>query len=209
MPDAPDAEPKDWLIKALAALEAVGGYTTGALAIAGTIILLLPTPIRDIDLTPLRQSWGGWITALTILFGALTVAKLARTVHDAITGKRRSVHLIANSRQSSWVQSKQSDGRVTTQLSLEIQVTNLTYRSIRLHEDIRLLRPWTRARPLPTVLTPNRIDPKAVASVRCVILFNRAIGRAGRPLTTVIKISDQFGRWHKLKTRLPYMGAGR
>jgi hypothetical protein len=95
------------------------------------------------------------------------------------------------------------------QLCLDIQVTNLTHRSIRLHEDVRLLRPWTRARPLQTVLMPNRIDPGAVASVRCVILFNCAIGRAGRPLTTIIKISDQRGRWHKLKTRLPYSGAGR
>jgi hypothetical protein len=82
MPDVPDAESKDWLTKALAALDAVSGYTTGALALAGLIILFLPSPIRDIDLTAL----SGWLTALTVIFGLLTVAKLAR----AHIAKRKS-----------------------------------------------------------------------------------------------------------------------
>jgi len=125
------------------------------------------------------------------------------------------VHLIPNNAQSLWTQSKQTDGRVTTQFSFGMQATNLTDTVIQLSEA-RISRPWTRgARVLANVLITrnpnpnvntfghaNPILPRAISEASCTIMLDRAIGRQGRPMTAVLKVSDQSGRWHKVKFKL-------
>src|SRR2546425_11371098 len=96
----------------------------------------------------------------------------------------------------------------------DMQATNLTDRPIKL-SAVRLSRPWTRTRilektlitrdPNPGVNTyssENRIRPRRVSDASCIFILDGPVGRRGKPMTAVIKVSDQFGRWHKLKFRL-------
>src|SRR5262249_38088034 len=155
------------------------------------------------------QSYG-----LLLVLGIAGFGILAAVKTIASRYRPPSVHLIANNAQSFWAQSRQQDGRITTQLSLGFQATNLTDNSIRL-SAIRLSRPGTRAAILANVLITrnpnpeistfsreNPIRPGAVSEVSGTLMFEKAIGRPGKPMTAVIKVSDQFGRWHRVKFRL-------
>jgi hypothetical protein len=43
----------DWVSKVLATVDSVSGYTFAALAIAGALVILLPSPIVGVDLAPI------------------------------------------------------------------------------------------------------------------------------------------------------------
>ena len=73
------------------------------------------------------QSYG-----LLLVLGIAGFGILAAVKTIASRYRPPSVHLIANNAQSFWAQSKQQDGRITTQLSLDFQAANLTDNSIRL-----------------------------------------------------------------------------
>jgi len=147
--------------------------------------------------------------------GRLTVGATAAAVKTIESRYRPpTVHLIPNNAQSLWAQSQQPDGRVTTQFSFRMQATNLTDTVIQLSE-VRMSRPWTRARVLANVLVTrhpnpnvntfaheNPILPRAISEASCTIMLDGAISRQGKPMTAVFKVSDQFGRWHKVKFRL-------
>ncbi len=151
-------------------------------------------------------SYGLWLVLGALVFGILAAVK-------TIEGRSRpSVHLIANNSRSLWGQSKQPNGRIITHLALHMQATNLTKKYIRL-SAARLSRPWTRARVLQSQLATrnndligtysqeNPIGPGATTDALCTFVLDGPVGRKGRPITAVIKVSDQFGRWHRLKFR--------
>jgi hypothetical protein len=123
----------------------------------------------------------------------------------------KTVHLIADDFQSFWSQSRQKDGRITTQFCFRMKVTNLTDGPIVL-STLRLLKPRLRrdddelARHILTRHTSanvygfdNPIVPGAISRASCDIIVDRPIGKAGRKITAIAAISDQRGRWHKLK----------
>ena len=136
-----------------------------------------------------------------------------------IEGRRPpNLHLIPNERESFWVQSKQPHGRTITQIALRFDATNLTNGPIRL-ASLTVAQPWMRAQVIDKVLIvrhPNEIyfghdNPileGATSPASCTIILDRPIGRARASMTVVVKISDQYGRWHKLKFRkLRWAGA--
>jgi hypothetical protein len=121
-----------------------------------------------------------------------------------------TIHLIADEGQSFWAQSRQGDGRVTTQFCLRMQAANLTDRKIKL-SGLRLIRPRIRPRDELTKHVFTRhptedtygfefpIMPRAVSRASCDVIVCRPIGTPGETITAVVKISDQHGRWHKVK----------
>jgi len=155
------------------------------------------------------RSYGLVLIAGAAVFGALA---LVRTLLDR---KRPTLHLIADERQSWWEQYRFPDGRVTTQLCFRLEATNLTNTPIRL-SAARLTRPRTWARVIKNdVITrspdypqdnrysrENSIFPSGTAKVMSIIIFERGIGGPGDRLKTTLRLSDQFGRWHKLKFAL-------
>jgi hypothetical protein len=76
--------PPEWFAKALAAFNAVPGWTLFALALALATMLYAPIP-GEVDLTQIRRDWGGWILAATILLAALAFARLVQRVEVWIT----------------------------------------------------------------------------------------------------------------------------
>jgi hypothetical protein len=84
MPEEIHGGPLDWISRTLHAFDAVSGYTFAALAVAGVLILRLPS-LLGIDLTPVRQSWGGWIVVATVAFSLLAGARILRVGHHFVT----------------------------------------------------------------------------------------------------------------------------
>jgi hypothetical protein len=71
-----------------------------------------------------------------VIFGILAAVKTMESRRPP------NLHLIANEQQSFWGQSRQKDGRITTQFAFRLRATNLTDKPILL-ATLRLLR--TRA----------------------------------------------------------------
>jgi hypothetical protein len=156
--------------------------------------------------------YGVWLMVSAIAFAILAVFK-------KIEGRPgKALHLIADEQQSFWAQSRQSDGRITTQFAFRFQATNLTDQAITF-VTCRLVRPWL---PRGVYLSRNVIVrhpqrdifgseypilPRGTSPASCGFIVNRPIGKPGRIIVAVVSVSDQFGRWHKLKFKeLRYVG---
>ena len=124
-----------------------------------------------------------------------------------------TVYLIPEDGQSFWAQSRQKDGRVTTQFCFRMQATDLTDEPIKL-SALRLIRPRIRrsdddlARHVLTRHSDNNvygfefpIMPKAVSQASCDIIIDRPIGKPGSRITAIVGVSDQRGQWHNVKFR--------
>ena len=81
--DSKAVAPPDWVSKTLATLDAISGYTCAALAISCGLLLFFP-PLLGIDLAPIQNAWGGWITAGMIGFALLAAARMARAIHTVV-----------------------------------------------------------------------------------------------------------------------------
>ena len=165
---------------------------------------------------------AGWWFALGSgpdLFKAYGLPALVVAVGAGILGIWRkledrpkpTVHLIADQSQSFWGQSRQKDGRVTTQFCFRMQVANLTDEPIKL-STLRLIRPHLKRSDdvlAQHVFTRHPTDnmysfefpvlPKAISRASCDVIINRPIGKPGKTITAVVAVSDQRGQWHKVK----------
>jgi hypothetical protein len=183
-------------------------WALAAICVAVFAILFVGAFLGIAEAASAFQSYALWLVLAGAVFAILAAIKTIETRYQQPT-----VHLIPET-MPIWSQSQQPDGRVTTQFSFRMQATNLTDMVIQLSE-VRVSRPWTRARILANVLVTrdpnpnvntfahkNPILPRAISEASCTIMFDGAIGRQGKPMTAVVKVSDQFGRWHKVKFRL-------
>ena len=167
--------------------------------------------------------WAGWWFELgnaPDLFRAYGFLALIVALAGAVLGTWRTIEnrskatvfLIPDEAQSFWAQSRQQDGRVTTQFCFRMQATNLTDESVKL-SALRLIRPRIkRADELAQhVMTRHPTDnvygfefaipPKAMSRASCDIIANKPIGKPGSAISALIALSDQRGRWHKVKFR--------
>ena len=137
---------------------------------------------------------------------------LVRTISDH---KGPTLRLIGDENRSYWYEWRYPDGGVTTQFCLWLEATNLTNTPIRL-SAARLVRPrtWTLATES-DVLTrspdyprdtryshENSILPHDTTRVMSTLAFDKGIAGPGGRLETTLKMSDQFGRWHKVRFTL-------
>jgi hypothetical protein len=84
------------------------------------------------------RAYGHWFAIGAVMFGILAGARIIEQ------RRSKTVHLIAEEQQSFWGQSRQPDGRITTQFAFRLRASNLTDKPIRLL-DLRLLRPPVRS----------------------------------------------------------------
>ena len=112
----------------LEAFDLTSGYTILAIAVAGAVVLQLPSPIFGIDLGPIRIGiYGATIAAITILAGCLAIAKALRAAHEyAFTrsemGRKRFV--VIPSRTISFWQGNQLPNGPVLQLHIQATITN-------------------------------------------------------------------------------------
>jgi hypothetical protein len=106
-------------------------------------------------------------------------------------------------------QCRQKDGRITTQLTLQFQATNLTDGAIML-SGIDLRRPFVRRRAiLQKVLMVRRpngngyspespVEPHSLTRGLVDIMIARPVGRVGKTIRAVVAVQDHSGNWHKI-----------
>jgi len=175
----------DWLSKGLDGLLQLWGRGKAllwALAVifgAVFVILFVGAFLGIPTAATALESYGLWLVVGAVVLAILAAVKTIETHYRPPT-----VHLIPNNAQSLWTQSKQTDGRVTTQFSFRMQATNLTDTVIQLSEA-HVSRPWTRARVLANVLITrnpnpnvntfghaNPILPRAISEASCTIMLD-------------------------------------
>jgi hypothetical protein len=121
-----------------------------------------------------------------------------------------TVFLVGNEDQSFWGQSRQKDGRVITQFCFRMHATNLTSDPVELR-GLKLVQPRVKrdykelaSRVMTQHSTQNvygqyPINPQAFSRVCCDLIVDRPLGKPGKTIRAIVAVSDERGRWHKVK----------
>jgi hypothetical protein len=203
----------------LSALRTLPVWLLGGLAIAGYAVLFAPA-FGGIDPAGFRTEWGviAWVWA--IAFSILAVARgldsgvIAYRLHRKSSGAGRVLRFVPHHHQRWWHLTKQKDDSFTSQISLDVEVANLSDRPVRLIK-VRLIRPRTKGDPLhadatlPMAGSPyhshkHPVPPHQSVRAHLHILARGALAKQGRPIRVTVGITDQFGYEYKLKgIRIP------
>jgi len=201
--------------EAIAAMWARGALLLWCLTTACFVILLALIAGAHFhigDAATLLESYG---TLLGLAFLALLVFAGFKTYDERA---RPILSLIPNEAQSFWGQTRHSDGRIFTQLTLRFQATNFSKGAIML-SDVCLKRPWVGRRSIRTKMVsvqhPNRnenssknpILPNSLTYGDVHITIDHPVGKVGKPMRVVIALQDHARTWHKLAfPHLPTIG---
>lgn len=150
------------------------------------------------------QSSVAWLLPLGLM--TLVLAGF-RTYYER---SRPPVRFVAQNQQSFLHVQKQQDGSFTTQIVARFEVLNLSQSPIYLPE-IKLIKPRTQAEIIQkTFITRqhdgvmfgrNVIPPGHATDASADIIFRSDIIGSSHDVNIKLKISDQFGRWHRATIR--------
>jgi hypothetical protein len=147
----------------------------------------------------------GWLP-LTVAIGA-AILGIWRKLEERPTP---TVFLVGNEDQSFWGQSRQKDGHVITQFCSRMHATNLTSDPVELR-GLKLIQPRVKrdykelaSRVITQHSTQNvygqyPINPQAFSRVCCDLIVDRPLGKPGETIRAIVAVSDERGRWHKVK----------
>jgi hypothetical protein len=148
---------------------------------------------------------GVYLIVGAIVFGGLAIG---RTIDRAIERKKASFHFIPDDAQSFWTTAKQANGDIHSQITLRLQATNLTKRSLKPAQAI-LKRPllWG-CRPIVMIATEaptselyspyTTIPAGFTRNVALEFMIPKKIGKPGFPLDVKVVIEDQRGHRNTL-----------
>jgi hypothetical protein len=110
-----------------------------------------------------------------------------------------TLSLLPQESQSFCGQSRQPDGRITTQLELRFQATNLTGGAILL-SALELRRPFVRRRAVLAKIHDIKrpIEPYSLTYGSATIIIACPVGSVGKMMRVVVAVQDHAGRWHKI-----------
>jgi hypothetical protein len=206
--------PETEISSVLNALRTLPVWVLGGLAIAGFAVLFMPA-FGGIDPAVFRNQWGiwVWIEALT-----LSILTLARILDASVTSyrmyrkaveSRLSLRLIPRHHQCWWHLAKQQDDSFVSQISLNIDATNLTDIPVRIIKA-RLIRPRPRGELLnadvllPMVGSPyhsskHAVPPHDTVTASLHIMVRGSLASQGKPIRGTFIITDQFGNEYRLE----------
>jgi hypothetical protein len=187
-----------------------GKYFLWAIACAGAVVFAVLLAGKRYDLGNAAILYDTYGVAALLVGIVASILAGWRTIEGRTPP---SVHLIPDDQQSFWSQCRQPNGNVTTQFCFRMQATNLAGHNVKL-SALRLTKPRLRRNDEMLachLLTRHPFDntygfefpihPRAVSRASGDVIVNRAVGTPRTRMTAVIKVSDQRGRWHKVKFR--------
>ena len=154
---------------------------------------------------PAAQSSNHWLLPIGL---ALLVLAGFKTYHEKT---HPPVRLVPREQQCFFGVTTQKDGRMTVQISGHFQIYNLSDQPLVLTE-VRAIRPritgqfidrsvMVRGRDRDTYSGRHAIAPREAGDGSFHLFAFQDFSAAPREVKVAVKISDQFGRWHKLAIR--------
>lgn len=198
----------------LSALRTLPVWLLSGLAIAGYAVLFVPA-FGDVDPQEFRTQWGivVWIWAIT--FSILAVARaldssvISYRAHRRNVESRRVLRFVARHQQCWWHLAKQMDESFVSQISLDIEVANLSAHPVRIVK-VRLIRPKSKGDvlnanvSLPKAGSPyhshkHPVPPRESITATLHLMVRGALAPQSRPIHATFGITDQFGEEYRLK----------
>ena len=144
-----------------------------------------------------------WILIFGLITLVFVVLAAFKTWHEK---NIRTLVFFPNEARSFWNHAPQPNGQRLTQIALHGRITNVSSQPI-YPTEVRLVRPRSRTvqRNIFTESGSGRvygsnfaIAPAGRSQFSAHFFADGLVGRAGRPLTVVIEVSDQLGHWHRV-----------
>lgn len=182
-------------------------WVLGGVAAGASLFLIIIHQIEDMK--PFLNGYGGWFLSIAIIFGTLA---LARLVH-ILCLHNKSLEIACDESQSRYSLAKQSDGKIFTQFTIKLRVTNLTNEHMELKEaqllilgvskeDIFDCMLWVKQHQGNQVDRHYKIAARQATDVTINAHSKRAIASSKKFLSLKIKITDQFGNKNFVQLRL-------
>jgi hypothetical protein len=191
--------------RAVALLRKLEVWVLLALAAIFGVLMYVPTPLL---------AYRDWLFVGVIVCVVFAVARSVDRYIQYLRDKssKRALRLVARDRPSTWYAAKQRDDTFISQITLEVDATNLTDQDVRMVR-VRLVRPRRHGEllhgdvSLPKAGSPYHSHEHPVPARDTItgslhIMVHGKIGRAGRPVSATIEITDQYGDRYRLKRLL-------
>jgi hypothetical protein len=195
----------------LANLRNIPLWVFAGLAVAGYTVLFA-APANGVNISAFRHQWGAWVWIEAVAFSALALAKATDLIAShawVIRTKQmdRPLRLVLRYSGRRWYLARQPDGSFITQISLDVDVTNLTDHPVRLVAT-RLIRPSPKQDLINAVVmlhgpdqfrgAADMVPPHRAATANLFFLVHRAVAPQGTSLRVTVGITDQFGHEYRL-----------
>lgn len=198
------------IVPLLSALEKLPCRVLVGLALSGIVFLFIPT-VGNEGFEFFRIQWKNWIIVWSVLFSSLSiVACIANYLkyRKSIKDKQR-LKLFLHESECWWTIAKQQDGSYVSQISLKVDICNLSNSPIGFIK-VRLIYPKTKSQVLhaemilPAFGSPyhsktNKVPPHETVKSSIDILVRDDLLSKGGKLRLTIGITDQFGEEYRLK----------
>lgn len=200
----------------LTALRALPLWLLACLAAAGYGVLFLPVfgSITPLALDAFRAQWGVWAWVDAVTFSILSIGRAidsgiaAYRIHRHSIKKNRALVLVPRPRPW-WYLAKQQDDSYVSQISINVDATNLTDRPVRIL-NATLIWPLRGGEVIQTMVSlpmegspyhsarhPVPANGTVEASVH--IMVRGALARYGKPIVVTLAMTDQSGEEYRLK----------
>ena len=189
-------------------------WVLGGLALAGFAVLFMPA-FGGIDPAAFRAQWGVWVWIEALTLSILTLTRIldasvtSYRMHRKAVESRLSLRLIPRHHQCWWHLAKQQDDSFVSQISLDIDATNLTDWPMRIVKA-RLIRPRPKGEVLNAdVLLPmagspyhsnkHAVPPHDTVTASLHIMVRGSLASQGKLIRATFGITDQFGNEYRLE----------
>jgi hypothetical protein len=206
-------------IPLLSGLRQLPVWLLGGLALAGYAVIFAPS-FGGIDPAEFRSQWGVWARIWALTFSALTIARgldigvKTYSEHRKALEARRVLRLVRRDhpwplRRGWWHLAKQQDGSLVSQISLDLEMTNLSDYPVQITK-VRLVRPKPKGEPLTADLSlpvagssyyscEHPILPRSTVEAHLHMLVPGAVTRQGKRIRATFGFTDQFDCEYRLR----------
>ncbi len=200
------------LNKFLSELRTLPPWLLIGLALAGYAVLFLPA-FGGIDPEPFRKQWGIWVWVEALVFSILAGMRILDAAlttywdHRKAAEARRVLRFVPLHWQRWWHLAKQQDGSFASQISLDVQVTNVSDYPVQIVK-VRLIKPKAKilhaAAMLPMKGSPyhshkHPVPPSGTSMAGIHVMARGKLAYQGSPICITLGITDQYGEEYKIK----------
>lgn len=178
-------------------------WVLAGVAMAGYVVLFV-APVSNVNNAAFRNQWGVWVWIVAVTFSILALTRIADEIWQHTRALRarsanRPLRVVERTGNRRWTVTQQPDGSFVSQVSLDVNVANVT------DHPVRVVRTWLiRPNPSQDLLNavamvheidrvPNAFDtvlPHGSAMLNLFFLVHRKLAPQGTiPINTAANIA--------------------